>query len=102
MTRLTKAQKAARLARDARNRAVRSFLQGLALDVLVAVALVVRDATNGNDGGVDYRLLGLSLAKTVLQSCASYVMRRLVDPSAVPTPLPPAEAGEPDEDDPQG
>jgi hypothetical protein len=100
MPRLTKAQRAAALSRDARNRALRTFLQGLALDVAVAVSMVVYDAVQSAQP--DYRLLLLTLAKTVLQTGASYVMRRLVDPSRVPTPLPPADPGEPDEDVPPG
>lgn len=83
------------LGQDARNRALRVFLQGLALDVLLAVALVVYDATQSAE--VDYRLLGAALLRTVLQSAASYVMRRVLDPSRLPTPLPPARAGEPDQ-----
>lgn len=96
MPRLTKAEKAAQLERDARNRALRTFLQGLALDIGVAVALLVYDAVQADQP--DYRLLLASLIKTVLQVAASYVMRRLVDPSRIRTPLPPDPPGEPDAD----
>lgn len=82
-----------RLEQDARNRALRTFLQGLALDVLLAVALVVADATRSDEP--DYRLLAAALVRTVLQAGASYVMRRVLDPSRVPTPQPPRDPGPP-------
>lgn len=84
------------LNRDAKNRAWRTIIQGLAVDVVVAVALVTYDVTSAEDP--DYRLLLGTLTKTVLQTTASYVMRRFVDPSRIPTPLPPDPPGEPDED----
>lgn len=87
---------AAVLSRDARNRAVRTFVQGLALDVLVAVALLVLDALGR--GEVEWRLLLLSLGRTVAQTAAAYIMRKVVDPSRFPTPLPPEQAGDPDAD----
>jgi hypothetical protein len=87
-----------RLERDARNRAVRTFLQGLALDVGVAVALVVYDVTN--DDQPDYRLMLATIGKTVLMTAAAFVMRLKLDPSRIPTPLPPDPPGEPDEDQP--
>lgn len=83
------------LNRDARNRALRTFLQGLAIDVGVAVAFAVYDALQADQP--DYRLLGLTLIKTVLTTIASFVMRRFADGSRlVPTPLPPEDPGEPD------
>lgn len=92
----TKAQQQARLEADARNRAVRAFLQGLALDVLAAVALVLAPLLAG-DGDIEWRLLGLSLCRTAAAAAASYVMRRFVDPSRIPTPLPADDPGEPAE-----
>lgn len=91
MARVSKAA----LAKDARNRALRTFLQGLAIDVAVAVAVVVYDALRTDQP--DYRLLGLSVARTVLQTAASYVMRRFADGSRLPTPLPPDPQVEPAE-----
>ncbi len=58
----------------------RTLLQGLALDVLLAVCLVVYDATSGD--AVDWRLLGLALMRTVLQTAASSLMRRLKPPAS--------------------
>lgn len=74
----------AQLARDARNRAVRTFAQGLALDVLAAVALLVLDALGA--GAVDWRLLLLSLGRTVAQTVAAYVMRKLTPALLAPPP----------------
>lgn len=54
---------------------VRTFIQGVALDVLAAVLLVVLQATGGGD--VDWRLLGLLALKTGLYTFASNVMKRI-------------------------
>lgn len=54
---------------------VRTFLQGAALDVAAAVALVVVQATGGGD--VDWRLLGLLVVKTAAYTIASNVMKKL-------------------------
>lgn len=88
------------LSRDARNRALRSLLQGLVIDVLVAVALVVYTVTTSPDPVV-WNLLAASVARTVAQSMASFVMRRFADPSGLPTPLPPEPGGEPNVDVPR-
>lgn len=92
------------LERDARNRALRTFLQGLGLDVLAAVALFLFNAFSTADewGDLDWKLLGFLLAKTVTTTAASYVMRKYLDGSSVPTPLPPADPGEPADDVPGG
>ncbi len=84
-----------RLERDARNRALRVFLVGLAIDLAVAVSLLVQDAVQQEQ--VDYRLLLASVIRTAVQTTAAYVLRRFLDPSRLPTPLPPATPGEPDE-----
>lgn len=98
MPRLTKAKRVAQLERDARNRALRTFLAGLAIDLAVAVALLVQDSVQ--EPNADWRVLGASLVRTVLQTTAAYVLRRFIDPSRVPTPLPPNPPGEPDDDQP--
>lgn len=66
-------------AADARQRATRTFIQGLLIDVLLAAALVVYDALQAAD--VDWRLLALSLLKTALTTVASYVMRKVAPPT---------------------
>jgi hypothetical protein len=87
---------------DAANRAKRSFIQGLFIDVLVAIAAALLVWLPGADlSSADaWKIIGLTLAKTVLQSAASYVMRRFVDGSAVPTPLPPAPVPPPADPEP--
>lgn len=87
------------LANDARNRGVRTLLQGAAWDVAIAVAaallLWLPDADlSSRDAWI---VLGTAVAKTVLTAVASYVMRAKLDGSALPTPLPPANPGEPDD-----
>ena len=83
---------------DARNRAVRTFLQGLGADVLAALVLLLLPVfTNANDwGDFEWQVLGFLVAKTVAVTALSYVMRQYLDASPVPTPLPPANPGEPD------
>ena len=67
---------------DAKQRAKRTFIQGIALDVAVAVAVALlawlpdADLTSKQA----WIILGTSLAKTVLTAVASYVMRLKVRP----------------------
>lgn len=66
---------------DARNRAVRTLAQGLALDVGVAVVSVAAVAV----GDVHWTrawwaALGLLVAKTAVQAAVSYAARRLLPP----------------------
>lgn len=63
---------------DARNRALRTFVQGAALDVLLAVCLVVYDALQSD--AVDWRLMFVTVGKTALMTVAAYVMRKLSPP----------------------
>ena len=77
---------------DAKNRALRTFLQSLAVDVLVAVCLVLYNvfSNSTNWDSLDWKIIGFSLAKTVVVSITSFIMRRFLDQSSMPTPLPPA------------
>lgn len=67
---------------DAKNRAWRTFLQGLGVDVVVAIAAAVllwlpdADVSSGEAWGA----IGLVLAKTLIQTVAAYVMRLKVTP----------------------
>lgn len=90
------------LAADARNRALRTFLQGIGADVLAAVILLVLPVFTSAQGwqDIDWKILGFLLAKTVVVTGLSYVMRTYLDRSAIPTPLPPSDPGEPDKDQP--
>lgn len=80
------------LTEDANNRALRTAIQGLAIDVLVGVALAISAVlvTANGWGEVEWAILSFSVAKSAMQAAVSWVMRRFVDGSAVPTPLPPA------------
>jgi len=67
---------------DARNRAWRSLLQGLGIDVAVAVVLVMSTAVTNLEWSRGFWVtLSLSLAKTVIQSIVAYFMRLLVPPA---------------------
>lgn len=61
---------------------LRTFVQGILIDVVVAVCLLVIEATASES--VDWWLLLASLGRTLLQVVASSVMRRLVPPTGVP------------------
>lgn len=89
------------LAVDAKNRAVRTLLVNLATDVAVALAVVIVAAfskANGFDD-LEWSLIGFSLIKTAIVTAGSFVLRRFLDPSGVPTPLPPTPTGEPADHD---
>lgn len=97
---MTSLPAAARTA-DARNRALRAFLQGLAWDVLAAIAATIVAVVTSADA-IAWTVLGAAVVKTLLVSAASYVMRAKLDPSSFPTPLPPSDPGppvEPDDDE---
>ncbi len=69
---------------DARNRAARTFTQGLAVDVTAAVALAVAPALSGTDFAWSkaYWLTVAGLAgKTAILSAVSYVSRKVKPPS---------------------
>ncbi len=87
------------LVTDAQNRALRTFLQGIAVDVLVGVSLAVHTLLTSSDL-FSWGLLGALVAKSAGVAAASYVMRRFLDPSGLPTPLPPAPVPAPNEDQP--
>lgn len=85
------------LKRDASNRGVRTFLQGLGIDIAVGVALVISTYLIGANswGDMEWAILSFSLAKSAVQAVAAYVMRLWLDPSRIPTPLPPQPVPEP-------
>lgn len=88
-----------RLTADAKNRGLRVALTGLAIDVAVAIALVmsafVLDLSSWS--GVEWTVLSFTLAKSVVQAVAAFILRRFIDPSRIPTPLPPDPVPEPAE-----
>jgi hypothetical protein len=70
---------------DARNRAFRTFAQGLAVDVVAAVVLAVGPALVGEHFAWTRAywaaVAGLA-AKTAVQTAVSYVARKVVPPPA--------------------
>lgn len=86
------------LRKDARNRALRTFLQGLAADLVAAlILLLIPIVTAANAwGDFEWSVLGFLVAKTGVLTLFSYLMRTWLDRSGIPTPLPPADPGEPD------
>ena len=83
---------------DAANRGLRTFLQGLAFAVLAAVAMVLYPVFTSAHGWGDlhWSLLSFALVQAVGMAVLSYLMRTVLDPSRIRTPLPPADPGEPD------
>ncbi len=84
------------LVADASNRALRTFLVGLAVDLAVAVAATILAGLDAVSDQASLIAFGISLGKTVITTGCSYVLRRFIDRSSIPTPLPPAVAGPPD------
>jgi len=83
---------------DAKNRAVRTFLQGLAIDLALALAMLLFTVfIEANSwGDIEWYTLAFSFAKTIVTTAASFVMRRFIDrPGSVA--LPPDPPGKPSE-----
>jgi hypothetical protein len=70
---------------DAANRGFRTLLQGVAIDLAVAIAVAVLAWIPDADlsSRAAWLILGSAVAKTVLTALASYVMRLKVTPPAV-------------------
>lgn len=93
----------AALTKDAVNRAARTAYVQLVIDVGVAVALLLGTyfVNKSNWDEIDWKILGFSLLKTVISTIGSFLLRRFVDPSGIPTPLPPAPVPAPNDDSPK-
>lgn len=87
----------ARLTADAKNRAWRSLLIGLTIDMGLALVLGLVAAFDQATGWGDLQwgLIGFAVAKSAVQALGSFFLRRVVDPSSIPSPLPPADPGPP-------
>lgn len=82
------------LKQDASNRALRTFVVGLLIDVAVAVALVLVAATGAAEP--NWQVLPALLLKTVVHSAASYVLRLKTTVMAPPARQPgPVAEGDP-------
>lgn len=70
---------------DAANRGFRTLIQGVAIDVAVAVAVALLAWLPDADlsSRTAWVIFGTTLAKSVLTAIASYVMRLKVTPPAV-------------------
>lgn len=67
---------------DARNRAFRTFVQGLGIDVLIAVLLVLVPAVAGLEWSVAWwAALGLAAARSALGAGVAYLARMFVPPA---------------------
>lgn len=85
------------LTEDATNRSVRTFLVGLSIDITVGVTLVLLTYFVDKNawGAIEWTVLSFSLFKSLLQAAGAFVLRRFLDASRIPTPLPPAPVPEP-------
>jgi hypothetical protein len=81
---------------DARNRALRTLLQGLAFDVAAAVVLILFTTVSAAQswGDLEWTLIAFSVAKSAAISALSYLMRTVFDRSVSDVVAPPAESGE--------
>jgi hypothetical protein len=88
------------LTTDAKNRALRTFLQGLGIDLAVALAMLITTMLMSKNswGEIEWIVLGFSVFKTVLMVTASFIMRRFIDRdgSVALPPDPPGQPSEPD------
>lgn len=68
---------------DARSRALRTFFQGLLVDVILIVAVSLYNITGSEDfewTGAYWAAYALLLGRTVLHSVASYIMTHVKKP----------------------
>lgn len=75
------------LTTDAKNRAFRAFLVALTAAIFVDVWPLVSDALSSS--AVEWFELGKAGIRVGIQSAGAFILRRILDPSGVPTPLPP-------------
>lgn len=61
----------------------RTIVQGVGIDVLLAVCLVVYDSLSDTTHAVNWALIGALVLKTGLMTVASSVMKRLKPPPAM-------------------
>lgn len=83
-----------RLTADARNRATRTFLQGvgftLAAALVVSLLTAIGSAGSWQEfGGI---LVGFAFFQSIATAVLSWVMRSYLDGSSIPTPRPPTGA----------
>lgn len=98
----TRVERAA-LAEDARNRGLRSLVQGLGVTALttLVMGLVTAIATSQKWEELWATLTAFSFFQTFAVSVLSWWMRARLDGSSIPTPLPPAPVPPPNQDNPE-
>lgn len=84
----------ARLVADALNRSARSFIQGCAAEVGVVLVTAVYRLSLDETTVWDVNLVR-SLGRVALFAAVAYAHRRYIDPSPIPSLLPPADPGRP-------
>jgi hypothetical protein len=84
----------ARLTSDAVNRTIRSFVQALVLYVLTVVVPQLMNLLQDEATVWDWDLLR-GLALTAGYAALAFIHRRFIDPSPVPSMLPPSDPGPP-------
>lgn len=70
---------------DARNRAFRTFMQGLVVDIIAALSITVLPALAGSEfvfSRVYFTTLAILVGKTVVVTAVSYIARKLLPPPA--------------------
>lgn len=87
------------LTQDASNRALRTFLQALGGEVLLQIVPALFDLVSDETVRWDLNVVQSLIRMTVLASL-SFIMRRYLDTSRIPTPLPPTPQPEPATPDP--
>lgn len=77
-----------KLTADAINRGTRALLVALLIAVAVDVLPIINDALSGTDP-IDVAALGKAALRVGLQAIVTFLMRRVLDPSPIPSLLPP-------------
>lgn len=77
------------LTQDAKNRSVRTFVQALVIYIGIAVVPIVQTATKDGVDKVQWIVLGYAVLTAALQALLSFLWRRFLDPSRVPSIEPP-------------
>lgn len=77
------------LKKDAKNRALRTWLQGLVVTLFTAVAPIIHQAVSGGVENASWKLLGFAVLNAALLALLAYVHRTLIDPSGLPSASPP-------------
>jgi hypothetical protein len=72
---------------DALNRAVRTIIQFIVIDVVLIVVPQITNAID-NEDDIEWDRLGLSAIRVALGGVLAYVMRLKVPPQETPPPVP--------------